>query len=317
MPKISATHKNKTMHTHLPDSFAKKAFVHAYAFISSDKDTRTLCALEGAMAILCKSAQDGKAFCGECAGCKKILSGTHPDVHIIGCNTKKVGVNDIRCIESEAYLSPNEADAKVFILENADTYNPQSQNALLKIIEEPPENVYFILTVSSKHALLPTVASRLCIVNFGQKSLDDIKRIIKETMPEQSDSFIEKCAYYAAFYDRADIKTLDRDTLMAAFDDGCALFSTSGKTNINFPKTRDGLMIYLQVFMLISHQILHTKQTGCTKCGILSQTDLITCCERTSKIKAASLYDTFEKAYLLADANANINALCANLLSTV
>lgn len=316
MPKILAAHK-KAMHTQLPDSFAKKSFVHAYAFVSSDKDARNSLAIEGAMAILCKNAPEGKAFCGECSFCKKILSGTHPDVHTIGSNSKKVGVNDIRRIEGEAYLSSNEADAKVFILQDADTYNNQSQNALLKIIEEPPKNVYFILTVSSKHALLPTVASRLCIVNFGQKSLDDIKRVIKETMPEESNAFIEKCAYFASLYDRADIKTINRDTLKSAFDDGYTIFSTSGKANINFPKTRDELIIYLQVFMLISHQILHTKQTGCTNPGILSQTDLITCCERTSKIKAASLYDTFEKAYLLADANANVNALCANLLCLV
>ncbi len=269
------------------------------------------------MAFLCKSAKDGEAFCKECSCCRKILTGTHPDVHIIGSNSKKVGINEIRRIESEAYLSSNEADAKVFILEDADTYNIQSQNALLKIIEEPPKNVYFILTVSSKSSLLPTVASRLCVVNLSQKSLGDIKRLIKEALPGENDEFIEKCAHFASFYDKADIKTIDRDSLKAAFDDGCKLFSTSGKTNIIFPKTRDELMIYLQVFMLISHQILHTKQTGFTTPGILSHSDLITCCERTSKIRASSLYDTFEKAYLLADGFANINALCANLSSSV
>ena len=66
----------------------------------------------------------------------------------------------IRFIRSDAYIKPNEAPRKVYVLLEAQTMSEQAQNALLKILEEPPENVLFLLTVPSASALLATVRSR-------------------------------------------------------------------------------------------------------------------------------------------------------------
>ena len=82
----------------------------------------------------------------------------------------------IREIRNDAYIIPNEADQKVYILKSADKMNPQAQNALLKIIEEPPEYARFILECSSRAAMLDTIMSRVTAFNLGaDKTLHDEK----------------------------------------------------------------------------------------------------------------------------------------------
>lgn len=77
-------------------------------------------------------------------------------------------VDTVRNIINDAYIQPNEADYKIYILANAHCMNQNAQNALLKILEEPPKYVVFILTTNSKSALLSTVLSRsVCVTLEG------------------------------------------------------------------------------------------------------------------------------------------------------
>lgn len=76
----------------------------------------------------------------------------------------KVSVDDVRAMRDSVYLSPNEAARRVVILESVDNFNAASLNALLKILEEPPEGRIFLLTAASKSAVLPTVLSRVCVL---------------------------------------------------------------------------------------------------------------------------------------------------------
>ena len=78
---------------------------------------------------------------------EKIRNGVSPDVLTFGLTgeRKSIGVDTVRAIKEEAYLSPNELDFKAFILEDAQLMTPAAQNALLKLLEEPPANVYFLI----------------------------------------------------------------------------------------------------------------------------------------------------------------------------
>ncbi len=92
----------------------------------------------------------------------KILSDRSPDVMYFGLADKKktIGVDTIRALKSAVYIKPNELDAKFFILTDCQAMTPGAQNAALKILEEPPQNVYFFLCTDNAAALLPTVRSR-------------------------------------------------------------------------------------------------------------------------------------------------------------
>ena len=100
--------------------------------------------------------------CLECAQCKKVLKEIHPDLYEYTAPDRTAGfhVDKVREVIDDAGVKPNEADYKVYILGNAQSMNLNSQNALLKLLEEPPSYAVFILTVTNKSAMLETVLSR-------------------------------------------------------------------------------------------------------------------------------------------------------------
>ena len=124
-----------------------------------------------AQAAVCLS--HGNRPCGHCEGCVKAQAGSHPDIITVDGekDPRAFPVDTIRRIRSEAYIRPNEAPCKVFVMLGVQNMSEVSQNALLKILEEPPENVIFILTAASAAVLLPTVRSRLQVFHVAGESL--------------------------------------------------------------------------------------------------------------------------------------------------
>lgn len=113
------------------------------------------------------------AVCGEkispclkCHNCHLADIGSHPDINIItpSDGKKNISVAQIRSLRNEAFIKPHQAPKRVFIIDFADTMNEQSQNALLKILEEPPVTVIFILIAENTSALLETVISRCTLL---------------------------------------------------------------------------------------------------------------------------------------------------------
>ncbi len=134
---------------------------HAWLLSGPDAVETDKAALFLASALLC----DGRASvppCGGCIHCRKAARGTHPDLLKVERLPEKreLRVDQIRDMIAEAYILPNEAERKVFIIEEAELLNTSAQNAMLKLLEEPPSYAAFILKASNPGALLPTVRSR-------------------------------------------------------------------------------------------------------------------------------------------------------------
>ena len=117
-----------------------------------------------ATAAVCKNSEKP---CGNCNYCIKAQNGNHPDIKYYQPTgvSKTYPVDLIREIRMDAYILPNEANKKVYILKDIDNISSQSQNALLKILEEPPNYILFILTCLQKSSLLETVLSRVMVFN--------------------------------------------------------------------------------------------------------------------------------------------------------
>lgn len=120
-----------------------------------------------AAALVCSSFN---APCGTCSHCIKSAADSHPDVlfYTVEDKPRAFKVELIRDIRSKAHIIPNEADKKVFLLENAHTMGVESQNAILKTLEEPPSFVSFIMLAASKSVFLPTVLSRATVYTLGE-----------------------------------------------------------------------------------------------------------------------------------------------------
>lgn len=141
-------------------------FPHALIIEGEEGIGKKTLAKDIACALVCRGNDKP---CGECcAQCKKAIAAIHPDIseYIPAGTANSFHVDTVRNIINDAYVQPNEADYKIYILANAHCMNQNAQNALLKILEEPPKYVVFILTTNSKSALLSTVLSRSVCVSL-------------------------------------------------------------------------------------------------------------------------------------------------------
>ena len=143
------------------------AIGHAYLIASASRDNALQKAHEIASAAVCLAGRD--VPCGVCRGCRKSSSGVHPDIIPVrreadrnGNLRRELTVSQIRELSVDAQVLPNEAERKVYIIEEAELLNLNAQNAALKLLEEPPPHVVFVLCTENPELLLETVRSR-CI----------------------------------------------------------------------------------------------------------------------------------------------------------
>ena len=148
---------------------ASSRFPHCILLTGGSDNARRYAATHIAAMIECTSSPKP---CGKCRDCGKVLGGVHPDVSVIESSGKSatVRLDDLRIIKETAERLPNEGIARVYIIPQAGRIRPEGQNALLKLIEEPPTHVYMILAAEVRATLLPTVLSRLYEINLGAEA---------------------------------------------------------------------------------------------------------------------------------------------------
>lgn len=129
---------------------------HAYLITGSG---RAEFAQAMAAALVC---QGEAPPCGRCAACKKSALNIHPDIITLSPaqGKREIVVEQIRELRADAYICPNEAGRKIYLIDPASSLNVSAQNALLKVLEEGPPYVVFLLLSETAGALLPTVRSR-------------------------------------------------------------------------------------------------------------------------------------------------------------
>lgn len=176
----------------LSDAADKGTLSHA-VLIDGAKGTgkRTLAEIISLCAVC--TAKSGKP-CGSCPGCRKALHGYHPDITVLnGENSGELSVDSIRKIRSDAYVKPNEAPMKAYVLLNCDRMLAPAQNAFLKVLEEPPANVMFIMTVTSANMLLQTIRSRARLYSLYPVETSAAVSYIANAAPEYPYEEIEDC----------------------------------------------------------------------------------------------------------------------------
>lgn len=112
--------------------------------------------------LLCENIHDGRP-CGKCTSCRNVENHTHPDVTYVRTEGKLEGysVSTARETIADAFVKPNNSSGrKIYIFRDCRNMSVQTQNMLLKLIEEPPDYAYFIFTAESKYEFLPTIISR-------------------------------------------------------------------------------------------------------------------------------------------------------------
>ena len=175
---------NETLKQRLSVSLSRGQLSHCYLLSGpAGSGKRTLSKLLAA-AMECTSPHRP---CGQCAQCRKALTGMHPDVVTVDDPEKKtVPVKLVRDACADLYVRPNEGAKKIYLFPRAQDLNPQGQNALLKCIEEPPAYGVFLLLTEHAEQLLPTIRSRCVELRLSPLSDNLLKRELAARFPDAS-----------------------------------------------------------------------------------------------------------------------------------
>jgi DNA polymerase III subunit delta' len=143
---------------------------------------KTTLALDLAAGILCTASDVGDRPCRECAACRRVASGNHPDLHRIAPDGAggQVRLGQVQALAADLALLPLEGTFRVAIVEQAQRLNLDAQHAMLKTLEEPPARVVLVLAADEPSGLLPTVISRCARLRMGSVSPDVIADLLVE-----------------------------------------------------------------------------------------------------------------------------------------
>lgn len=153
---------NIEQRNNLKKVISSKNIGHAYMFVGIDGIGKSMIAKDFAKSILCENPTD--SYCNICECCE--IFENSPDFVYITDEDGVIKVGEIRALSENIILKPVKSNRRVFIINNADLMNEAAQNALLKILEEPPAYATIILILSNKEKILRTIKSRCTEIDF-------------------------------------------------------------------------------------------------------------------------------------------------------
>lgn len=160
----------------LKNSLDSGRVAHAYMFCGPDGVGKSLAASIFASALNCRG--EGLKPCGMCPSCLKAVDGNHPDIIHVKPEKLSISVENVRELSMDMQKKPYEKGVRVYIIHDAQKMTEQAQNALLKILEEPPSHVIIILLTFNRYSILNTIVSRCQVYNFSRASEDEIEKYL-------------------------------------------------------------------------------------------------------------------------------------------
>ncbi len=193
---------------HLSTILKKRTIPHALLFTGIEGIGKLTAALIFAMACNCTAIAPGETVpgerrcqnngfqaeasepCGKCKVCKKIISGNHPDIILIKPTGNLIKIDQIRSLCRTLALKPYEARTRVVLISDAHVMNKEAGNALLKVLEEPPDQTVLILTAGKLSDLLPTIVSRCQHIRFNPIAGKCLEQYLTENYKLQAEEAI-------------------------------------------------------------------------------------------------------------------------------
>lgn len=172
----------------LKNSLSTGRIAHAYLFAGPRGTGKTTMARLLAKALNCEEGLGHQ--CCRCSNCIDIASGEHPDVVEIDAASNN-GVDQVRELIEKVRYAPIRARYKVYIIDEVHMMSAGAFNALLKTLEEPPENVIFILATTEVHKVLPTIVSRCQRFDFTRVEEKDMERKLREVLSKENANYDE------------------------------------------------------------------------------------------------------------------------------
>lgn len=248
----------------LTKTIQTNTILHSYLFLGISGIGKSLFAKEFAKMVLCL---DEQKLCNKCTSCLEIENSNHPDFMQIEPDGNSIKIEQIRFLQQKISEKPIISKNKVYIINNADSMTKESQNALLKTLEEPPEYAVIILIAANESNLLNTIKSRCTKVVFQVIENEKLEQYIKENISQDvTKSMIDMCGGSIAkalklkegqeIYEEIEklVQNLDRNDLIEVLN-STELFS----------KSKDNIYELLEYLNIILYNTKNINKINCIK----------------------------------------------------
>ncbi len=320
----------------LSELILSSSLPHALMITGPEGSGKHTIAKEIAAAMNCENRdnQDFVLPCGVCNRCKRIYSGNFPDISYLKRQASRatIGVEDVRDFRDDMFLSSTESVYKFYIIEESDVMTREAQNALLKVLEEPPLNVHIILLCREADKILTTVKSRAQLIQteiFTNEKLRSFVLKLSENarMLEQTDSKKLTGILLATggvigealvLLDDAHIAdTEDERAAVRSFIEAIAKkvpFLTLQAAANALPKDRDALRKAMEIIRNALRDMISLKISDeISPIFFLSKEDMEELSTGISKMRLISVYDIITNAISDLDKNVNISILLTDI----
>ncbi len=169
-------------------AFSAGRLAHAYLLAGAGEQPRRRTLKKLGALLLCympvRSADGKLGSCNHCTSCRKVRHGTHPDLVEIMPQGASIKIEQIRKLQEQVIFAPLESKRRVVLIHSIDKMNLSGANALLKLLEEPPDHTHLLLSSGNISRLLPTIVSRCQVLRqasygSGQETVDQMAKQIE------------------------------------------------------------------------------------------------------------------------------------------
>ena len=321
-------------------SIESKTIPHAFLFGGPSGSGKSTLATEIAAALNCEMQNDAASSlpCGRCNNCRRIYEGNYPDVKILAKKKDKatLGVEPVKEFREDMFLSSTESEYKIYIIDDAEAMTPEAQNALLKVLEEPPKSVIIILLAKECDRILTTIKSRAQYVAMSRFDNDELERHLLSDSPEARAMKVSDPTRFMGIIMSADGRLgLAKNLIGKRLSDEneeergeiteliriigqkpsyASIYSALSK----FPTKRAELSATLERLMSALRDLIVTKKDRSAKTLFFTSSDEATSiCGDISSKRLVAIYDAVSEAHELISRNANVSNLIASLCSKI
>ncbi len=310
---------NDGLKQRLSHALSGGGFSHFYLLVGPEGSGKKTLARCLAAAMECTGSGDKP--CGICPNCHKILDASHPDVITVDSDKATVPISVIRDMQTDAYIRPNEGKKKIYLIPRGQDMQAPAQNALLKLLEEPPEYCVFLLMTDNAEKILTTVRSRATQLTLFPLSDDLLRSRLTALHPDKDagevSSAIEKCGGYLG----AAIQLLNEGetqadqqaaAISAAFASGDELELLNALAPLEKWSRPDFLQLLERLQLIFTRAL--AKKSGSNQAFSKVVTDLAAKCSRQKLYQAA---EALTHGVSLLQANGSAGHCVGYLLATM
>ena len=313
---------------------------HAFLIDGDAGSGKMTLALSIAAALNCENlhSEQHSLPCYTCNNCRRILGGGHVDVHVLerGEGRATIGVDEIKEMRADMFLSATESDYKIYIVRDAERMTPAAQNALLIVLEEPPANVVIMLLAAGTDRILTTIKSRAQYISMMRHTPEAVGEYLVRTDAEAAriersdpDGFRLAMASAGGSIGRAkELLTPGRretiseeraDTVsIVRLYDRTAPYSELYSAIMELPKKRPELSDSLERLITATRDLIALRYDRYAPLSFfLDREEATTLASRTDTARLFKIYDVIRSAHESNDKNANITALLSALAAGI